>query len=162
MSYIDFLEERKRKDGITTGVFTSVKIESNLPIIQFVGKIFTDKNLPNDDVIQIGPNMFIGSSPNLDEKINHSCDPNCMLHIAGSRVILYSLYMIPADTELTIDYSVSSNDTYDSWKMDCTCGTSKCRKIISGFDYLDDKLKENYKKKGMVPLFIQKNIFMRK
>ena len=159
--YDSFLEERKRKDG-SSGVFSKGLIPAESPIIEFSGTIFNEKNIPNDDVIQIGPNSFIGSSPNLDEKINHSCNPNCMLHIAGNRVILYSIYVIAPNNELTIDYSLSSNDSLDSWKMNCKCGFSECRKIISGYQYLDETLKESYKKRRMVPIFLSTNILVKK
>jgi hypothetical protein len=45
--------------------------------------------------------------------------------------------------------------------MDCKCGAFTCRKIISGYDYLDDTLKEEYKNKAMIPLFMINQFFQR-
>ena len=85
-----------------------------------------------------------------------------MLHIVGKRAFLYSLYVIKANSELTFDYSTSSTDTYDTWKMNCKCCYIKCRKVISGFDYLSDEIKEKYKEKNMIPLFINDPRFSRR
>jgi hypothetical protein len=74
--------------------------------------------------------------------------------VVGNRAILYSLYQIRAGMELTIDYSVTSTDTLDTWQMNCKCGSGKCRKIISGFQYLPTEVVEDYKKKNILPLFL--------
>ena len=79
----------------------------------------------------------------------------------GNRAILYSLYVIPAGAELTFDYSTTSTDTLETWKMTCACGSHKCRKAISGYQYLDPTLQEEYKKKGMIPLFITTPMFQK-
>lgn len=145
-------------------VITTMDIKPNMPILEFSGSIFKEKDLPADakDYLQIGPNIYLGLSGDIEDKIRHSCNPNCMLHIVGNRAILYSLYLIPANMELTFDYSTSSTDTYDKWKMDCKCGQFNCRKLISGFDYLEEDKKAEYNKKGMIPIFIANPIFMKK
>lgn len=144
------------------GVFTTVDISANSPIMELTGNVLSEKELkdPNHPaVLQIGHDLFLSPSGELDDKLNHSCKPNCKLHIVGKRAFLYSINLIKAGSELTFDYSTSSTDTYDTWKMDCKCGLWNCRKIISGFQYLDEKIKEEYKKKNMVPLFISDPIF---
>ena len=115
-------------------------------------KDFADPNHPA--ILQIGDDLFLSPSGEIDDKFNHSCHPNCTLHIVGNRAFLYSLHLIKKDTEITFDYSTSSTDTYETWKMNCNCGYIKCRKVISGYQYLSDAIKEEYKRKGMVPLFI--------
>ena len=156
------LEDAKNKGK---GVFTTVQIPADMPILEINGPIYTDRDIPDKDYsryLQVGPNIFIGPSGCVDDYFNHSCDPNCKLHIVGNRAFLYSLYVIPARAELTFDYSTSSTDTKDNWQMECKCGSSKCRKIISGHQYLDDNLKEKYKKNGMFPLFIlEPNLFQK-
>jgi hypothetical protein len=111
----------------------------------------------------VGPNTFIGpSGKNVPEYLNHSCDPNSYVHVVGNRAILYSLYVIPADAEITFDYSLTSTDTHDIWKMECHCGSYKCRKLISGFRYLEPSLQEEYKKKQLVPLYIMEPTMIQK
>jgi hypothetical protein len=46
--------------------------------------------------------------------------------------------------------------------MDCKCGSFNCRKVISGYHYLSDDIKNTYKKLGIVPIFIGNEIFSRK
>lgn len=142
------------------GLFTTVKISSNYPIIEVTGNLYTKSNLPDHPaVLQVGSNLFIGPSGGPDDIINHSCNPNCSMQVVGNRAILYSLYVIPPDTELTFDYSTTSTDSLDTWQMKCNCGNVNCRKIISGLQYLNSELIESYKQKGMIPLFLKENIF---
>ncbi len=56
---------------------------------------------------------------------NHSCDPNTELN----KKVSYSIRYIEAGEEVTSDYSKFSNK---SWRMNCNCGSKKCRKIIKG------------------------------
>jgi hypothetical protein len=140
------------------GLFASIEIPANVPIMEFRGDICTDKNLPADNSLhlQIGKDIFLcpsGANDGVDF-INHSCDPNCMVHVIGNRAILYSLYVIPKGAQLTFDYSTTSTDSKDSWQMNCNCGSSKCRQVISGHEYLSDEQKADYKQKGLLPLYI--------
>lgn len=162
--YLQVVQINNRK-----GVITSVEIPAMTPICEFGGKVYTDKELDAlsdkiniNNVLQVGPNLYLGPSGNVDDHIRHSCNPNCYVHTSGRRAILYSLYVIPADGEITFDYSSSSSDDLSSWAMKCTCGSPNCRKIISGFQHLDEKMQEHYKKNGVAALFIRAPIFMRK
>jgi len=150
-------------------VITTAPIPSNIPICEFGGELYTDKELAAlgdkiniNNVLQIGPNLYIGPSGRADDYIRHSCNPNCFVHASGRRAVLYSLYVIPTGGELTFDYSSTATDDVNTWKMDCTCGDINCRKVISGFQYLNSNLQNEYKKKGIAALFISEPIFMRK
>ena len=150
---------------IGNGLFTDVKIPANFPIIEVGGTVCNWESIQDKEnpyIMEIGNNLFITSSGDLDDYVNHSCNPNCVMHIIGKRAILYSLYIIPADSELTFDYSLTSTDSLDSWKMDCLCGNFNCRKVISGFHLLPDDLKKNYMDNDLVPQFIRNPIFMKK
>ena len=145
------------------GVFTTIEIPADIPVAEATGQVLVEKDSVNPVdpyLLQIGPNIFLNISGTL-RFINHSCDPNCRFHIMGNRAILYSLYVIPTNAELTFDYSTTSTDTLESWQMKCSCGSHKCRKTISGYQYLDATLQEEYKKKGMIPLFITTPIFQK-
>ncbi len=153
--YKQYLEVRPCRTG--RGVFTTVKIPAGVSILEVSGPVMLDREVPdinNPDLLQVGPNTFIGASGDVDDFINHSCDPNCKMHVVGNRAFLYSLYVIPVGAELTFDYSTTSTDTLDTWKMDCNCTSNKCRKVISGHTYLDATLKQEYVKNGMLPLYI--------
>lgn len=154
--YSQYLKVQPCKTGY--GIFTTTKIPAGVPIMEFQGNICTEDKLPPDNSIflQIGPGRFLAPSGSLTgvDFINHSCDPNCTINVVGNRAILYSLYVITPGMQLTFDYSTTSTDTLDSWKMQCSCGSPKCRQIISGHQYLSEEKQEEYKKNGLIPIFI--------
>ncbi len=152
--YKNFLKIKMTKTG--KGVFTETNIPARTPIMEIIGDVHTEQSMPNPNNpawIQVSNKYFIGPSGEVDDQIRHSCDPNCFIQAVGKRAILYSLYEIKAGMELTFDYSTTSTDTLDKWKLDCKCGSGKCRKIISGMQYLPIELYEDYKKKGIIPAF---------
>lgn len=157
--YKEYLYIKESKNNIGKGLFTKIDIPKKIPIINIYGNLYTSENIPDDNVLQVSNKWFIGPSSDLDDYINHSCNPNCYMHVVGTRAILYSLYEIKAGTELTFDYSTTSTDTLDAWKMECKCGYVNCRKIISGFQYLDDNLKKHYIEQDIMPQFIINPIF---
>lgn len=161
--YDKYLKVEKSKIG-GEGVFSTIEIPANTPITEPNGTIYTLETLPDPkdvNVLQIGLNDYLNMSGKMNF-INHSCDPNCRFHVVGNRAILYSLYVIPANGELTFDYSSTSTDTHETWKMDCNCGSNKCRKVISGYQYLDPSLLEVYKEKAVLPLFITFPVFQKR
>jgi hypothetical protein len=151
------------------GVITTVDIAPNTVICEFIGKLYTDKTLHElskdvdvNVVLQIGPNVYIGPSGGVTDYIAHSCNPNCFIHAVSRRAFLYSLHFIRLNSEITFDYSSTSTDDLDSWRMECNCGANNCRGTISGFHLLDKNLQEEYKKKDIAALFIREPIFNRK
>jgi hypothetical protein len=160
--YNKYLKVEKSKTN-GNGIFTTIEIPAGVPIAEALGPVFAEGDLPDPkdpSILQIGTNTYMASSGGLlPDNINHSCDPNCTFQVIGNRAILFSLYVIPAGAELTFDYSTTSTDDLEKWQMKCTCGSNKCRKVISGYQYLDPSLQEEYKKKGMIPLFITFPVF---
>lgn len=158
--YLKIIETKDKGKG----VITTVSIPARSPIFEFSGELLSESSMPDPNhpaLLQINHDTFIGPSGDVDDYINHSCDPNCYLHIVGNRAIIYSLYLIPANSELTFDYSTSSTDTIEKWHLDCKCGSKKCRKLISGLSYLDDSLKKEYQDKKMIPMFLTNKMFDR-
>lgn len=157
--YKEYLRVDKSKNGL--GVFANIDIPKNAPLIEIIGNIY--KNLPeiiDENYLQIGHNTFLGKTGGVDDYLNHSCEPNAFISALGDRAILYSMYNIRANLEITFDYSTTSTDTLDTWKMNCNCGSFKCRKIISGLQYVDSKIVEEYKNKGALPLFMYMKQFL--
>jgi len=153
--YKQYLKVGSSKTG--QGVFTTIKIPAKQPVIEVTGDVFSNETADHNHpaLLQVSSNLYIGPSGGPDDYINHSCNPNCFLHCIGKRAILFSLYDIPADTEITFDYSTSSTDNLDKWKMDCLCGDPNCRKVISGFQYLSPEKVKEYTEKGIVPMFLR-------
>jgi len=69
---------------------------------------------------------------------NHSCNPNAGINNNRDIVAMMS---IKKGEEIVFDYTMNN---IDNWKMNCKCGSKNCRKIISTFDVLNEKIKEKY------------------
>ena len=158
--YHNYLIKKPIKDIF--GIFTEISIPKNKPIIEITGSLYDRTNRPvnANDYLQVSNKWFIGPSGGSDDIIRHSCNPNCYIHAVGKRAILYSLNHIREGSELTFDYSTTSTESLEEWSMQCNCESFNCRKIISGYQYLDSKLKKEYEKRGMVPSFIVKPMFV--
>lgn len=147
--------ETKVTDKKGKGVFAKVHFLAGQIILEFKGDIIKKADITNyGEVLQITDDTYLGLSGSVDDYINHSCDPNCGLRIVGNRALLVSLYDIQAGSEITFDYSTSSNDKKDDWELECACGSIKCRTKISGYQYLDAALKKEYESKGIVPNYL--------
>lgn len=74
---------------------------------------------------------------------NHSCNPNSTIK---GRNELIAIKDIAKDEEITYDYSLTewsdenSWQNYNEWSMECLCGYSQCRKIITEFNLLPKEL----------------------
>jgi SET domain-containing protein len=142
------------------GVFVKGEVPANTVIFEFQGEVIPSEKIPqpltsaNDYYLQISPDKWLGPSGSLDDLINHSCNPNCGVHIVGDRAFLKSLYLIKAGIEVTFDYSTTSTDSTKDWSLSCQCGSYGCRKTISGFQYLNQATKDRYKKLGVVPKYL--------
>ncbi len=149
------LEVRDTKTKRGRGIYSKVFFPADQVILEFKGDIIgKDKIKDYMDVLQITESTYLGMSGEVDDYINHSCNPNCGLRIVGNRALLVSLWSIKADDEITFDFSTSSNDAKEEWEMNCLCGAAKCRKVISGYQYLDDATKEYYESRNVVPSYL--------
>ena len=139
-------------------VVCEVDIPGKVPIYEFTGSFYTEvPDYDNSLVLQVGKNLYMGPSGKIDDLIAHSCNPNCYISIIGKRAVLYSLFNIKANTEITFDYSISTlNNVY----FTCTCGSFNCRKIIKPFLALDQDFQQKLIKSGIVPLFIYDKRFV--
>jgi len=154
--YNSYLKIKKVNTG--KGVFTEVDIPSQSPILEISGDLFTGW-ADNVDYLQINNKNYKKLSGGIEDHIRHNCDPNCYVYAVGNRAIIYSLYVIKKGSEITFDYSTTSTERLDQWQMECKCNSYKCRKLISGFGTLSKELQEEYRKKGIVPLYITDNRF---
>ena len=69
---------------------------------------------------------------------NHSCEPNCGMR---GDITFISIKDIEKDEELTIDYAFVDNEPY---RFKCNCGSSNCRKVITGFDWQIASIQNHY------------------
>jgi SET domain-containing protein len=82
--------------------------------------------------------------------INHSCEPNVGF---GGNTVLVAMRDVAVGEELTTDYALF--DDYDG-EMACTCGTSRCRRVIDGHDWRLPELQTRYR--GHFSWYLQRKI----
>lgn len=94
--------------------------------------------------IQIGDDLFIAPVTAKEREgsmlySNHCCDPN--LGLQGN-IIFVALRDIAAGEELTHDWCMTDDDTYET---ECTCGSANCRRVLTGKDWQRPELQARYR-----------------
>jgi len=151
------------KAKIGKGLFATEKIFQDEIIIDFTsgpGKFLSTQQADelyekgDDYMIQVDEDLFFvaTSQEELEDVdfINHSCSPNC--GIKGSLQIVAMRDIKPGE-EITIDYAMCESSGYE---MKCNCGSSDCRKIIIGNDWMKKELQKKYI--GFFSDYLQKKI----
>lgn len=71
---------------------------------------------------------------------NHSCDPTSWF---DGDFVMTARRDIRPDEEITFDYAMT--ETYLEWStFECGCGSTECRKVITGNDYLRIDVQKKY------------------
>jgi uncharacterized protein len=93
--------------------------------------------------IQIDDDLFI--APVTEEEregsmlyTNHSCDPNVGMR---GEITFVAIRDISAEEELTHDWAMTDDD---DCSIECNCGASNCRKILTGKDWRRLELQARY------------------
>ncbi len=93
----------------------------------------------------IGPNRWLGprdwANPDWDYLINHSCDPNAVI-VNGRPQLLNAWRDIALGEEICLDYATL--EPSPDWVLECHCGSTHCRRIITGNDWQIPKLQKKY------------------
>ncbi len=121
---------RVRRSLTGKGLFVEQDIPKGSCIIEYKGKIVSEKMADNDRgkyYFEVDKNKVIdGNIPsNLARYINHSCAPNCEAIGPKGKIFIFSLKRIKAGTELFYDYGKEYFDEHIKIKG-CQC--SKCSK----------------------------------
>ena len=93
--------------------------------------------------IQIGDDLFIAPVSDQERELsmlysNHSCDPN--LGVRGE-ITFVAMRDIRTGEELTHDWAMTDDDDYS---VECKCGTSRCRGLLTGKDWHRPDLQKRY------------------
>jgi uncharacterized protein len=132
------------------GVFAIEAIPRGAKLLDYSGPILTySQTTPQTLAVQIGPDRYLGASGEMDDFVNHSCDPNAGLVIDEAAVTLFAIRDIAACEEIYFDYSTTMNE--DDFEMPCHCGSARCRKLVRDFKHLEPALKRRYAELGIVP-----------
>ena len=88
------------------GVFTAEVIKADEEILYFGGSVVDIDELPkpytsnNDYYLQIGERTFLGPSGQLDDYINHSCEPNSGVILDAGTIKLVAISFISAGRQI--------------------------------------------------------------
>lgn len=140
------------------GVYAASSFAQGEIVLEFLGKHMRKQDVPvnpsgiNDRFIQIALDEYIAGSGDVDDYLNHSCDPSCKAEVNGGRCFLVALREIRAGEEITFDYATTMCN--DDFTMKCRCGASNCRGVIREFRYLPQSVRERYIEARMVPSYV--------
>lgn len=143
--------------GYGHGVFAEQDITKGEIVAVFGGYVVAMSDLPKIresspdeyDIIlrtgyQISENLIFSpvseAQFSVIEYLNHSCDPNCGFK---SKIELVAMRDIQKDEEVVMDYAMCI--TSEPFSHKCLCGSSYCRKMVSGDDWTNPVLQKRYK-----------------
>ena len=94
--------------------------------------------------VQIGEDLFIGPLDASEREAsmifsNHSCAPN--IGVRG-QIVFAAMRDIATGEELTHDWAMTDDD---EGRMECRCGASGCRRVVTGQDWRRPELQEKYR-----------------
>jgi uncharacterized protein len=81
---------------------------------------------------------------------NHSCDPNIAIQ---GQIVFVAMRSIAPGEELTHDWATTDDGDYE---LECRCGSPRCRRVITGKDWMKPELRERYR--GWFCWFLQRKI----
>ena len=147
------------------GLFAKEKISKDERILVIGGYILSvdeESKLPgkcHDNGMQITEDLVIGITKE-DEYdglcfLNHNCNPNSGMK---GQIFMVAMRDIEPNEEITIDYAMvlHKSENGPRYALECLCGDSQCRKIITDEDWEDPLLQEKYN--GYFQYFIQEKI----
>lgn len=121
------------------GLFANENIKKNEHISFVKGKKVHRKNLTKKEAQEIPlwygltEEWWIDPTGTIFSFLNHSCEPNAA--IVGTQKLIAIMH-IPANSEITIDYSMTDGDNL--WEMKCECRTPSCRKVIKSIQHIPE------------------------
>ncbi len=118
-----------------------------------VSEILAHRDGEDDRFVQIGLETYMGPSGDIDDLVNHSCDPNGGLQFIGDDIVLVAIKPVQVGDELCWDYSTTSSSS--AFWMRCMCGSQSCRGVIGDFEFLEADLQRSYRARGLVPPYLQ-------
>ena len=142
------------------GVLASRFFQPREVIMEYKGDIVHAADIPKKDFygigdryVQVGEDQFLGPSGELDDYLNHSCDPTAGLVNKDNKVFVIAIKHIAKDEEVAWDYSTTLA-LNGAWEMPCHCGAENCRGVIRDFKTLPEETKIKYRDLGIVPSYI--------
>ncbi|MCW4460195.1 SET domain-containing protein-lysine N-methyltransferase [Sphingomonas sp. BT-65] len=141
-------------------VYATCRFAEGAELMRFTGRRFHVTEVPSlmrgsdDRFVQVTPDHYMGPSGQLDDLVNHSCDPNAGLRFTEDGVILVALRPIAAGDEISWDYSTTLAQS--NWHMICQCRSDACRRVIGNFDTLDPDRQEFFRARNLVAPYLRR------
>jgi SET domain-containing protein len=148
------LEKKRRRIVVRNssihgrGVFALRRIPKGTRIIEYKGKLITDKEAdrrysrvhehsPHTMLFSLEGGWVIDATRrgNSARWINHSCAPNCDIEEEGRRIFIESRRDIRLGDELTYDYNLQIGEKHTKKakrEHACFCGARRCRGTMLG------------------------------
>ncbi|HET6451462.1 MAG TPA: SET domain-containing protein [Spirochaetia bacterium] len=137
-------------------VYAAERIPAGTLIAPFTGPFLRYAETNADTyALQIGPDLYIGESGDVDDLFNHSCDPNAWVKIQGRTVELRALRDILPGEQICFDYSTIMDE--DDFTMKCACGSPHCRGTIRDGRLLPDEVWNRYVALGILPDYVKES-----
>jgi len=130
------------------GLFATAPIAKGEVVGRLGGRIIDDAELRqisrnrskyNSAAIGEGLNVLLVDDE-LIARGNHSCDPNLWM---CDELTLEARRDIASGEEVTVDYALQTSIA--DWRMACNCGSSLCRKVVRGDDWMRPELQVRYR-----------------
>jgi len=141
-------------------VYATCRFAEGAELMRFTGRRFHVDDIPSlmrgsdDRFVQVTPDHYMGPSGQLDDLVNHSCDPNAGLRFTEDGVILVAIRDIASGDEVTWDYSTTLAQS--NWHMICQCRSESCRRVIGNFETLDPERREYFRARNLVAPYLRR------
>jgi len=144
-------------DGL--GLFAAEEIKAGGLCLLLGGELLDDAGLDQVrraegrwSALAVGEGLHLVQSDDDPARLgNHSCDPT--LWLTSATTVVARRGMVPGD-EATVDYALATAD--EAWAMECRCGSSLCRGVVTGADWRLPSLRARYA--GHFSPFIERRI----
>lgn len=150
LSYLSPKTEVRESAIHGRGLFATAKIDRDEIVAVKGGHIVDRKTLREQITPRLGPveiqiddDLFIAPVTDEERELsmlysNHSCDAN--IGVRGE-ITFVAMRDIRAGEELTHDWAMTDDDDYS---VECKCGSSNCRKVLTGKDWQRPDLQKRY------------------
>lgn len=141
------------------GLFAIAPVEPGEECCRLAGELMTDERFrayiadrARYSALAVDERLhLVQSDDDPTKKGNHSCDPNMWL---ADTLIVVARRPIAAGDEATIDYALLTVEP--TWSMECNCGSTLCRELVTGEDWRLPELRARYE--GHWSPFIERRI----
>ena len=132
--------KKSKIDNKGRGLYAKKNIKKGTKIINYIGKIITNKQVDESDKYDNGKPIYLFTlnkrytldgdfSWNTAGLINHSCDPNSQYDGKGLKIWITAITNINKGEEITCDYGFGFDEDYKQFP--CKCRAKKLLRLHS-------------------------------